>query len=291
MRLIIAILALFLPCNAITAAQLQYCPSFPVQHTSKLILDVQESLPLLNFSTKGNQIIKFDLMLKNGASKAPMTKLPLSLQLTLKDLFIFLKVNGEEIVFDPKGEKVSLPLMQFNQLIDKPVTFKIDTNGYLTDTTDVFPTVFKQLPALKDLSLELMLNEMFFYLFSLADQQLMIGAKIQQKIMQDYSQSLPAVITYEILDINEREILAKMEGKIEPKTFLLDTLLSIEGSVAPKVEMKLTGNTEGTISWNRQNALLYNMNNDYHYQAEMQFGDMRWTMQMKISNTSSTMPL
>lgn len=291
MRLFIALLAFFFPCSAATAAQLQYLSEFPVQHTSKLSLDVQESLPILNFTTKGNQVLKFDLVVQNGSNKLPLVKLPLALQLTLRDLFISLKVNGEELTFDPRGEKVSVPLIQLGQLIDKPMQFIIDSNGYLIDKSDVFATIYKHQPALKDLSIPLMLNEMFFHLFGLAGREFAIGEKIKVAAMPDPSNSLPASITYEILDINDHVITARMEGSIEPRSFSFDPLMGADMGVSKKVEMKLTGDTQGTISWNRTNALLYTLNNHYRYQAEMKFGEMRWNLQMTISNVSSSMPL
>lgn len=287
-RFTIAILVILLPHCLIAATQLQYLSSIPVQQTSKLILEIQESLPVLNLTTKGNQILKFDIVVKNQDGNAPVTKLPLALTLTLKDLFIFLNVNGQELSFDPKGEKISVPLIQLARLIDKPLQLNIDRNGNLIDQSDAFSKLFKQLPALKELSLGSLLNDLFFHLFSLCGQDLVVGKKIKKATATPSNYSLPSQMIYEIMEINDQEVQAKMQGAIERKKLVFDSPLSINNAAPQKVEMTLSGDLQGNISWKRSNAMLYTLNSSHRYLAELKFGDMQWTIQMTISQVSSS---
>ena len=275
-------------CGIANAAYLQYLPEIPVHHTSKLALEVQESLPFLNLNTKGNQVIKFDLLLKKDEKQSPLVKLPFDITLTLKDLFIFLNVNGEELTFDPRGEKISIPLIQLSQLIDKPLAFKIDSQGAVIDAGDTFAKIFKLQPALKNLSLQPFLNEMFFHVFTLSGEELTKGAKFQRSLPADPSGSFPATINYEIVEITDRDISAKINGVIKPKTFKFNLGLGAGDENAKAVEMSLTGEMQGTISWMSGNAMLYSLNNNYRYVAELKLGEMHWTMQMTISHASSS---
>lgn len=282
-------LAIFLSfCCAANAAYLQYLPEISVHHTSKLSLEVQDPLPFLNLNTRGNQVVKFDLLLKKNEKQSPLVKLPFDLTLTLKDLFIFLNVNGEELTFDPRGEKISIPLIQLSQLIDKPLPFVIDSQGAVVDARDTFAKIFKLQPALKHLSLQEFLNEMFFHIFTLCGEDLTLGAKFQRTLPADLSSAFPSVINYEIVEIADREIFARMNSVMKPKTFKFDLGLEAGNEASKAVEMSLTGEMQGTISWMAGNAMLYTLNNHYRYVAELKLGGMQWTMQMTISHASSS---
>lgn len=286
-RLAIASLLILTP-YYLCAAHLQYLPSVPVQCTSKLTLEIQESLPILNLTTKGNQILKLDMFLKNESTQLPITKLPLSLNVTLKDIFLFLNVNGKELTFDPKGKKVSIALIQLGQLIDKPMQLQIDTHGYL-EGSETFATLFKELPALKELSLQLLLNEIFFHQFALCGEELSVGTKIQKIPFAAPYHSLPLMISYEIVKINNQEISAKMHGKLEPKKLLFDVSSTINQD-SQKIEMSFSGNLLGDISWNRNNAMIYTLNSSYDYLAEMKFGEMHWNMRLSLSHVTTSTP-
>jgi hypothetical protein len=272
----LAFLLLFVPiCIKADGVRLQYLPETPVQLTSKLAVEVQESMPILNLATKGHQV-----------SRSPITHLPLLLNLTLKDIFVFLNVNGEELSYDPRGEKVSVPLVQFSLLIDKPMEFKVDERGYLVDEAGTLGKIFKQQPALKNISLPLLLNEMLFHLFALSGEDLFVGAKFERAAQEDPSGVLAPVIFYEIIEVNDQEVMAKVKGTVKPKTMQFSTILTSENKSPQKVEMKLTGDLQGNISWKRNNALQYSLNNTYNYLAELKFGEMRWTIQMTITHHS-----
>ncbi len=164
--------------------------------------------------------------------------------------------------------------------------FKIDAQGGIVDEGDTFAKIFKLQPALKGLSLQPFLNEMFFHVFTLAGEELSPSAKFQRALPADPSGVLPSAINYEIVEITDREISAKMAGAMKPKTFKFDVALPIGDEKAKSVEMSLTGDMQGTISWMAGNAMLYTLNNNYRYVAELKLGEMSWTMQMTITHAS-----
>lgn len=289
-RFVIAAILLLMPQSTAFAVNLQYIPSIPVHYTSKLTIEIQESLPLLSLATKGNQVLKFDLVVEKVGENKAVAKLPLSLTATLKDLFIFLNVNGIELTVDPRGEKVSVPLIQLEKLIDKPLAFTIDTHGHLMDAGNTFATIYKQQPALKGLSLQALLNELFFPIFALCGEELTVGSKFEKPALPDPSGILPTVVLFEITEINDQEVFATVNGTMKPKNVAFDALFNKEADTPGKIGMKLTGDMQGKVSWKRANALLYNLNNVYRYQAELRLGEMHWTVQMTISQVASGSP-
>lgn len=288
-RFAIAILLVLMPEWSMAAVRLQYLPAIPIQFTSKLTLEIQESLPILNMTTKGNQVLKFYVVLKKEGSKPPINQLPLSMMVTLKDLFLFLNVNGSELTFDPRGENVSVPFIQLAQLIDRPIALKIDDNGYVVEEGNTFDKLYKQMPALKDLSFKILLNDLFFHLFVLCGHDLTEGVKFQKASSPDFFHSLPSLITYDVVEINSHDVLATMKGTIAPKKLQFDLAFPEDHQSMQKVEMVLSGNLEGNISWNRSNAMLYTLENRYHYLAEMKFAEMRWTVQMTVIHAASSL--
>lgn len=284
----ICALFIVIPYSFAMAIQLQYIPSVLVQQTNNLTFELEEPLPLLNLKTKGQQNLKFDFILKDNGKNQPLSQLPLALILKLKEFFVFLNINGVELTVDASGKKSSIPLIQLEQLLDKPMLFVVNSKGHLIEEGDSFKKVFKEQPALKDLPFELFLNEIFFPIFALCGEELEVGKKFEKDTFTDPSHSLPATVTFTITEINDQEIIASIEGVTASKRLALEAFLNQHEESEKKMEMTLSGSMKGTISWKRNNALLYTLNNHYNYQAEVNFGSMRGTMRMIISNVSSS---
>lgn len=290
-RIKLAILLIILPQCLMAAVQLQFLPMVPVQQTSKLTMEVRESLPILNMSTKGSQVFKYDLVARNRAPNLPRFQLPAAMSLTVKDMFVLLNVNGQEVTFDPRSENAAPPLMQFSRLIDHPINLLVNSHGNLENGTETFERIYKELPALRQLPLESFLNDLISELFALYEEELTIGAKIEMQSAPGPAFALPAFVTYEIIDINDKEVVAKMTGTVPSKKIVLDKTLKGQGDRPQKVEMTLAGTVKGMATWQRANAMLHTLNCEYQYQAQLRSGDMRWTMQMTVSNAVTTTPL
>ena len=288
----IAILLVLLPhCLMAAPVRLQFLPMVPVQQTSKLTMEVRESLPILNMSTKGSQVFKYDLVAKNRVPNAKNFQLPGALTLVVKDMFVLLNVNGQEVTFDPRSENAPPSLMQFSRLIDQPINLLVNSHGTLENGPETLDKIYKALPALRQMPLESFFNDMISELFSLYDEELTLGAKIEMQSATGPAFAIPATVIYEIVSITDKEIVAKITGTLEKKTMVLDKTIKGEGDRPQKVEMALTGTMKGTASWQRNNAMVHTLNCDYQYQAQLRSGNMRWTMQMIVSNSVTTNPL
>ncbi|MEI8124954.1 MAG: hypothetical protein WCG42_04305 [Parachlamydiaceae bacterium] len=278
------------PCYLAAAVQLQFLPSIPVQQTCSLVVDVQESEPILSMTTKGNQNFKFDLLAKSSSPSTKGLTLPATVTLTIRDVSIRVNANGQEAVFDPTGQKNSPALNAFSHLLNQPLNLVVDAHGNLESNSETFDRLLKEYPALSDLPLDSLVNDLVSDLFALYGEELSPGAKIEMQSSPGPAFAFPAYVTYEITEINNKEITATLNGRVDSKKVALEKTIRLNGR-PQKVEMIISGTLKGKASWQRSNAMLYNLNCDYFYDAKLRSRDKQWTMKMKVSQTITSAPL
>jgi hypothetical protein len=253
--------------------RLQYVPSIPVQQTSKLTIEVHESLPVLNLTSKARQIVKFDLTVGSGNGSALTQQVPLNLSFSLKDIFVDLCVNQEEMTFEPKAKQSAIPLIQLSELIDKPLHFEIDAKGCVIDEAKDY------------------LEDLVRPLFVAINKDLEVGSTFQQTCTNSSLPLLPVTWNYEVKEITERDIVASISGTIDSKQIILAIPVKLENHTAEQVEMIVKGTLSGEISWNRANALLYGLQTECRYQVELKAGEMKWDLQASIEHKMSSVKL
>jgi len=273
-----------LPVNGNASVRLYYSPSVPIQHTSKLAIDIQESLPILNLSSKGSQMLKFDLTAAHGQGSTYMQQPPLAVKFLLRDIFINLSVNGEEMTFDSRKEKASIPLMQLRRILDKPIRLIIDSRGCLVDETNDIKRLGQEFPALQALSLNGMLEDLLRHLFALIGKDLEEGMTYEQacKNVDDEINLFPERLTYEVKEITEKEVKALIRGQIDQKDLTLRAPLQMNQQNEKPILMTVTGALHGKISWDRKNALLYTLNTEWNYNAQLQSGEIHWPLHATV---------
>ena len=291
MFLFLRILFIFIPSVLSASIQLDYLSLTPVQQTSQVTIEVKESQPILNMSSKGSQMFKYNLVMKNGGERGKAVHLPADIVFMIKDLFISLKENESEIIFDPRLECSVPSLKSFSYLLDEPLNFSIDSHGNLKSKVNTFDRLLKEHPDLNQQPINSIVNNLIADLFALYDEDLVVGLKIEMQSSPGPIFSICSYITYTIVEINEREVIAELTGIVEPQIISLAKPLQVNGRRPQKVEMKVTGAIKGKASWQRKNALLYNLNCDYTYNGELNCGDKKWGIGMKVSEIIKTIPL
>jgi hypothetical protein len=271
--------------------RLQYVPSIPVQQTSKLTIEVHESLPVLNLTSKARQIVKFDLTVGSGNGSALTQQVPLNLSFSLKDIFVDLCVNQEEMTFEPKAKQSAIPLIQLSELIDKPLHFEIDAKGCVIDEAKEIEKNSAAFPALRDIPLKDYLEDLVRPLFVAINKDLEVGSTFQQTCTNSSLPLLPVTWNYEVKEITERDIVASISGTIDSKQIILAIPVKLENHTAEQVEMIVKGTLSGEISWNRANALLYGLQTECRYQVELKAGEMKWDLQASIEHKMSSVKL
>lgn len=279
-----ALFALAAPVASSEKIRTTYDLSSPVLFTSKSTIEVQESLPILKIKTQGSQVLKFEMQapVENDESANPF--FPADVRFTLKDLFVHLSVNGEELAFDQRGDKVAVPLFHLSELIDRPMNLRIDDQGMLMDGKDSFDGLFRELPALKRLSLQKMLKEHLQHLFILQGRDIAVGDVIQTKAPALPNASSEPTLSFEIVSIDEDEVKGVLKGKIGPSAS------AFSKGTDKEVRMILTGDIIGNISWNRRNALLCTLTSEHRYRAKMGMDGAEWEMLMTMSNFMTASP-
>lgn len=279
----LALSALLHPSQSAASIAANYDLAIPVSISSKTTFEVQESLPVLKLKTQGTQQLKFEMKGLGEIDDLTSSRLPADVRITIKDLFIHLTVNGKELIFDPRGEKVTVPLNHLSQLIDRSLNLRLDSQGYLVGGGDTFDSIFREFPALKQMAFQNALSDHLQHLFALHGREVLVGEVIQLKPLSDTPIGPSPQMTCEIVEIDDDEIRGVIKGKLAPVSTSFS--ITVEGKEQPgAVKMILTGDVTGKVSWNRRNALISTLNNDYRYQAKMGLGDTEWMMLMTMNN-------
>ncbi|MEI8366454.1 MAG: hypothetical protein WCF65_08575 [Parachlamydiaceae bacterium] len=281
---------LVFPTYLAAVIQLQFIPSAPVQQTNRLTIDVQESLPILNMTSQGSQLFKFDLVATNRPVAAELT-FPAMMTLTIRDVSLRTRTGGQDLSFDLRSATNSPSLNAFAHLANQPLNLFIDAHGQVDSKNETFERLLKQYPALSQVPLDSLVKDLASGLFALYKEDLSVGAKIEMESSQGPIFAIPAFLTYEITDINDKEIVASLSGKINPSKIFLEKPVQIDGKRPQQVEMTISGTLQGRVTWQRKNAMLYGGNCDYSYEAKLRAGERRWTMKMNISQTTSSTSL
>lgn len=285
-KLLIIFFLSLLPFCLSAGIRLHYLPNIPVLQTSNITVDVHESMPVLNLTSTTNQMAKSELVAIQGESQSPAAA-PAGVIFCLKDIFIDLGINNEHATFDPRTHKGAVPLMQLSRLISRPIHFLINQEGILVPDSQQIKGLMKELPALKEIGFESMLHEFLFSIFALVGKDLKLGSTFIQKPSWKSSKTFPDEITYKIVRITDQEIVASIEGICVPLKTVLEKKINI-GKEAVDVEMEAYGAFSGEVSWNRGNAMLYQMQTKYICNAQLQADKMHWGMNINISQQVTT---
>lgn len=262
-------------------ANLQFLPNVPVHFNSELKLDISQSLPGLSLSTKGTQQLGADLTLINQQGDLPVSAPPFSLKFVLKSLNIDLQANDENLSFRSDEMGASLYLSQLSKLVDRPIQLQFGEGFQLNRNNEELRRVAAELPVLTEISPDHLLVELFLHLFAAGGQELYVGQVIEKDISDWEIPSLPDTITYTITEIDDYNVYADIKGDIEKKKFQLSGEVSI-GDKSEPVGASLSGRMVGKIKWNRDNAMLYELNLDYSYSARFQLAYWEWLMNVSL---------
>ena len=266
----------------VKTAQLHYLPNTPVHLTSSLKLDISQSLPGLSLSTKGTQQLEADMVLNNSQSDLPLTTPPLNLTFVLKSLNIDLQANDETLTFRSDELGTSLYLSQLSKLIDRPIQLRLGEEFKLDRDNEELRRAVSELPVLTEISPDHLLVELFLHIFAAGGSKLQVGQVIEKDLSEWQIPSLPTKIFYTITEIDDYSVYADIHGEMEKRTFQLEGEVSV-GNTDEPVAASLSGRMEGKVKWNRDNALLYELELDYAYSTRLQLASWEWLMNVSLN--------
>lgn len=267
--------------------QLIFQPNVPVVLNSRMIIEINQSLPGLRLSTQGTQSLSALMTLRNG-SGLPITQPPFDLSFTLKSIKIDLNVNDEKITFDSNAKDSSLYISQLAKLLDRPIQIKIGDNFELKGDNQSLLQFINELPMFQEVNSENLLVELFLHIFALGDQDLVVGQTYTRDLHGNIITSLPEKIDYKVTSIDDYHIQAAISGKIEKRKLQLKGFVQLGENAQTPVEATLLGTISGNVSWNRDNAMLYELQMEYDYSAMWKIGDWEWMMKVAIQVHNKT---
>lgn len=267
---------------AAKVARLQYLPNVPVYLSSRVGIDISQSFPGLSLATKGKQNIEAILSVKGDQSTPPIIQAPFDLTLVLKSIKIDLHANDEDISFDSNEMASTLYLSQVSKIIDRPIQIHFGSGFEFEGSSEELLQVVNALPVFQEVNLENLLVELFLHLFALGGQELSEGQTIKKKLGNYGIPSIPSVVEYSITSIDDYNVYADIGGKIEKQKFQLNSLVQVNDKLKEIVGGTLSGTMHGKVKWNRDNAMLYELEMAYAYSAMFKLGEWEWMMNVAL---------
>lgn len=303
----ILILISFFGISSVYAAEktayLQYQPNLPVHLTSTLTLDLSQSLPGLSLSTKGKQILEADLTLSQEKEGLPVLQPPFNVAFLLKGICLDMEANGERFSFNSTEREGSVYSNQLSELMNHPIVLQFGAGFVLNHQNESLKKMMRGLPLLQEIPLEGFLEELLSPLFAGAGRQLVIGQVIERELFPNNfssglginhgdTPSLPRKVVYTITDIDDYHVFGALRGEIKKHFFELKGKMFSEEKDTVPITASLSGVVEGSVKWNRDNALLHSLQLEYSYVARFQWAEWEWLMHvsLKLENLTKLSP-
>jgi hypothetical protein len=287
----LAVISFFIPFSwgfAEKTANLHYLPNIPVHLNSEVTLDIRQTLPGLSLSTRGRQNISAVLVISSEQSDLPITRPPFDLTFVLKALKINLRANDKEISFDSDQMESSLFLSQVSKMIDRPIRIYFGEDFKLESGSAELRRIVKELPLLQEIHPENLLVELFLHLFAPGGKELTEGQTFKRDLGGNAIPSMPNSVEYRITNIDDYSVYADISGEIEKREFQLQGLVKTEEKKEEVVGVRLSGMMNGKVKWNRDNALLYDLDVEYAYSAKFKLGEWEWVMNVALNVQNRT---
>lgn len=258
-------------------ARVTFFPHSPVNIESRASIDMQQSFPGLSLSTKGEQILIAECVLQH-TSDLPLAVLPFEGYFTIKKMEISLDANGQKLHFDSKNGKDSLFLDQVAKILNQPQQFEVGEEGVFHLKDHAFLRLLEEIPLLKDLQPEALLSHFFAQHFVLAGQELWVGKQFSKNY--DLS-AFPKKLEYTVKTIDDYHVYLDFKGDLDKTVFPLTKKIMLEKEEVP-VTVKLNGSVQGTGRWNRDHALLAEIEIHHTYTALFSAGPLQWMVHFNM---------
>ena len=272
-----------------STVRLQYAPHVPVVQNTVLTLSMNQSLPALKLDTEAMQNLRAQLTLVSDQREVSVPQPPLDMLFVLRGLNINLKANGEAISFDSSKPGSTLMMAQVAKMIDRPIKLHFNDDFSVNGETQDLEAILRELPVLRELEPMALFQELFQHLFALAGKDLSIGDQILRTVPQN--KTGPSSYEYVVTAITDQEIQAALNGRIEPRTITLNKVLKMDEKTEEKVELSVSGTVSGRVSWNRQNAMIYNAQIEHVFSGVLKIADWEWKLTAKLNSDTTTSKL
>lgn len=225
-------------------AQLQFIPNEPVVYHSNIKIRSK-------FSNGGKETELFETQKSDVVytiiGEQPQYRLPLNVDYVLKKMAIQFKTDKELLSIDTDNPGTSKDIAQISKLINKHITFNIEKDDQVNIIDNYFNKVYGDMAVLEKFQIKNLFTHPFRETLILIGKDLKVGSHFEKDFPATKDSPYPVTYSITVTDITDNQIKANTEVKIKRM----------------RVKQKnstvtLTGGWKGEVSWNRDQALLYN---------------------------------
>jgi len=257
--------------HAEEAVELSYVPNKPV--VQSMITEHHFQQTSDGDITKGDitQKLVTNITLNAELNELPISEGPSTLALTLQRMSGSVLIDEESFSYDSENPEKSMEIAELKELVDRPMTFKLTKNLKLERDSEEFNQAMKELPATQSLQLQNAIFEGLEQTFALAGRKLQEDKTITDSNyhFQIFEESIP--VSYRISKIDKETIEAELTFSVPQEKRDIEIGKGSDGD-AITIPAMVSASGEGTVTWNRSNALLYNANLKYRLNTELTDG-------------------
>jgi len=261
--------------------KLKYVSNIPVLQTSELKIVMLNSLPGVKLHEENSQVINAFLSIVSDQQDKIFITPPLDVMFTLKSYVIDLNINDRTARFHSEEPEKLPHLMQSYKMVDRPLKLRISKDCNFKASNEGLQSIYCEYPALKEIQIENFLYEWFQHLFALAGKDIYVGAIFDVPINVNQREGM---LHYEIKSITDQEIQAGFNGKLREKILHFSNGLQENCKGPERMEMTVNGTTNGTVTWNRHNALVYSFQAKHLIKSTLSNGEESWTLNVNLTH-------
>lgn len=270
--------------------KLQFNTGSPVEMVTTQTFTINQAIPGFDFKGEGVQTITSLLTLKSLNSTKQQSKPPFTLDWTLKVIQVDFSANDHSIAFDSRQPQNSLLSKELAKWVDRPIQLTIDTNLKLERNSEELDKFIKKFPAIQEIDPYTFLEGIILPIFGIADQEIVKGASISRSNLRgDFGIALTS-LKYDITEITDRLVTANFQGTIEPKDLPLKSIFGNGKEGSELLQINVAGTVEGTVSWDRSNALLCQLSGNCDYRCKIKIAGIEVPLNAKLKTTLQTIP-
>lgn len=283
----ILILAACLYSATLFSVTLQYLPNTPLTQVTDLTVEIHQMLPGLELNTRGKQLLITQVYI-DSEEDISVSHLPITIVIVPKKLKIDLNVNDETISFDSDRPVSSVYIAQFSKMIDRPIKLHIGDDRLIQAESQDLAQLDKELPLLKEFNIEIFLKELFQHQFALVGEKLKQDKTYTVKYDAEALPYVPSKVNYTITSINDESIDATIKGQLRERKISLNAQVQVDDKTSEDVEITFSGEMQGYVKWDRENALRHQLHLEYSYHGIIKIGHWEWKLEaeLKVENES-----
>lgn len=274
-------------CKEEASVKLQFLPNVPVTQTDEVNIEMHQTLPGFKLDAKSKQVFQTEMKI---ISDLPVAQPPLNLLITVKDVSIDMNINDTPFAYKTKeGDSAqSEEGAQLSKVVNRPINLRFGEKFKMEDKNPELDKLMEQLPVLEELNFDEVLKEIFMYMFALSGKDLQVGTTSIIEIPTEFGTNVPLIVTATVSKIDDTAVYANFVGNLNAVDVPMENEIVLPDNKTEKVTMSVSGKFNGTGKWNRENALLHDIQTQFDISGKVKASGLEWPLSVNgtVSMTS-----